>query len=59
MTIPIQYPPLLPPHLESFHLRFCCPRLYNCIPIVFRHDVQVALHFPLDKLTQDPDDVDD
>jgi hypothetical protein len=26
---------LLPPHLKSFHLIFCCPRLYNYIPIAF------------------------
>jgi hypothetical protein len=43
--------------LGSFHLGFCCFRLYNGIHITFRRDVQVAFHFPLDKLPHDPDDV--
>ncbi len=32
---PNSIPSLLPPHLKSFHLIFCCPRLYNYIPIAF------------------------
>jgi hypothetical protein len=43
--------------LGFFHLDFCQPRLYNYIPIALQRDVQVAFHFPLDKLTQDPYDV--
>jgi hypothetical protein len=36
--------------LGSFHLGLCCSHLYNRIPTVLRHDVQVAFLFPLDKL---------
>jgi hypothetical protein len=37
--------------LESFH--FGCRRflLYNRIPTTLQHDVQMAFHFPLNKLT--------
>jgi hypothetical protein len=32
-------------------------QLYNCIPTIIWHDVQVAFRFPVDKLTLDPYDV--
>jgi hypothetical protein len=43
--------------LGSFHLGFHRSRLYICISTAFQNDVQVAFHFPLDKLAQDPYDV--
>jgi hypothetical protein len=68
MTIPTQYPTLFPTYLAwawvltldvlgSFHLGFCHPQLYNCIPTTLQRDVQMAFCFPLDKLAQDPYDV--
>jgi hypothetical protein len=39
--------------LKFFHLSIFHPYLNNYIPIVLRCDVQVAFHFPLDKLGQD------
>ncbi len=43
--------------LRSFHLNFCCLRLYHHILTILHYDVQVAFHFPLDKLAHDPYDV--
>jgi hypothetical protein len=37
--------------LKSFHLGFHCLRLYNHFPIALLGDVQMAYHFPLNKLT--------
>jgi hypothetical protein len=69
VTTLVQYPPLFPPHyinfdlcsslnvFESFHLSICNFGLYNHIPTTLWHDVQVAFHFPLNKLAQDPYDM--